>query len=231
MNQEFAAHGPDELCKIGKALFNASKQNVLDEQVQMTRLLESLAKTEILQYPFTARHTGTDSVPDFQLKSGAHRIAVEITKIAVPDVEHARALQNKGINRTLALSSLYRKKSKPRLKEGVVAEGFGTPPLVFPVSIDEHDNIWIESARASLIAKSIVIARSDFQRGDENWLLMWDRIGTVDWQLNLRINAFAKLLAEFWKPAWFSRVFVQDEDFFWASMFTPTDSIILPNHQ
>ena len=111
MNWQFTARSSAELAKIGKALFNASKQNVLDEQVQMTRLLESLARTEILTYPVSINHTGINSVPDFQLESGPHRIAVEITKVAVPDVEHARSLQHKGLNRTLAISSLYRKEN------------------------------------------------------------------------------------------------------------------------
>jgi hypothetical protein len=231
MNWQFTARSPAELAKIGKALFNASKQNVLDEQVQMTRLLESLARTEILHYPIRVCHTGINSVPDFQLESGGRRIGVEITKVAVPDVEHARALQNKGLNSTLGISSLYRKENKPRRKEKIIAEGFGIPTFVFPVSLDEHDTIWIEAAEASLTTKSAVIARPDFQRGDENWLVLWDRIATADWELGARQATFAGLLCIYWKPGWFSHVFLQDCDFFWQAMFTPSESTLLPSHR
>ena len=196
----------------------------------MTRLIESLARTIVLRYPVSVRHTGINAVPDFQLATGARRIAVEITKVAVPDVEHARALQRKGMNRTLAISSLYRKEKKPRRKQQVIAEGFATPAFVFPVSLAEHDQIWIQEAEASLTAKSAVIARSDFLRGDENWLLLWDHIGTADWELKTRQSTFANLLASYWREGWFSRVFLQDHDFFWQAMFTPTESALLPSH-
>src|SRR5712664_1614622 len=112
MDWQFTAQSGAELAEMGDVLFNASKQNVLDEQVQMTRLLESIARTQILQHPMSLSHTGISSVPDFQLESGARRIAVEITKVAVPDVEHARALQQKGLNQTLDISSLYRRENK-----------------------------------------------------------------------------------------------------------------------
>ncbi len=231
MNWQFIALNSSKLASIGTALFKATSQNVLDEQVQMTRLLESLARTQILKYPVSVIHSGTNSVPDFQLEAGPSRISVEITKIAVPDVEHARALQNRGMNRTLAISSLYRKEIKPRRKEKVIAEGFGTPTFVFPVSVDEHNKIWIEAAEASLKAKSAVIARSDFQRRDENWLLLWDRIGTADWELKARQNVLASLLSHYWKPDWFSCVILQDGDFFWQAMFNPKESVLLPSYR
>jgi hypothetical protein len=228
---EFTANTSGELAKVRKSLPERAKATVAGELFQMSRLLESLARTSLIEYPFKARHTGEKSVPDFQLNSGAHRIAVEITKIAVSDVEHARALQQKGLNRTLAISSLYRKASRPRRKEEVIAEGFGTPTFVFPVSLDEHDRIWLETAESSLTAKSDAIARPDFQRGEENWLLLWDRIGTADWELDKRKSALKILLARHWKPGWFSRVFLQEDYFLWQLMFTPSESRQLPSYR
>ena len=137
MKWTFTANSPAELASIGHALFNASKQNVLDEQVQMTRLLESLASASIEQFPVRVRRTGEVGVPDFQLEFGQRRIAAELAKIAVQDVEHARGLQQKSFNRTLALSSLYRKAAKPRSKDEVIAEAFVVPAMSFPVSVQE----------------------------------------------------------------------------------------------
>lgn len=231
MEWDFTAHAPTELASIRQSLFNASKQNVLDEQVQMTRLLESLARTSFLQYPVRVRHTGEKGVPDFQMDSGTRRISVEITKIAVADVEHARALQQRGLNRTLAISSLYQKKDAPRRKKDVISEGFLLPSMSFPVSIEEHNRIWLEQAETSLLAKSAVIAREDFAHGDEDWLLLWDRIGTSEWELDTRREALTRLLERYWKPGWFSCVFLQDHHFFWQMMFTPPGSTLLPSYR
>src|SRR5437899_6202827 len=117
MDRDFTATSPEELAKIGDALFKARTQKHLDEQVQMTRLLEALAETSILQFPLRVRHTGERDVPDFQLESCGHSIAVEVAKITVQDVEHARGLQRKGIKRTLTISSLYREQPKRRTKD------------------------------------------------------------------------------------------------------------------
>lgn len=231
MALDFSAHTPAELANIRQSLFTASKQNALDEQVQMTRLLESLAHTQVLQYPTRVRHTGNNSVPDFQMESGTRLISVEITKIAIADVEHARALQHRGLNQTLAISSLYQKKDAPRRKQEVITEGFLTPSMSFPVSVEEHNRIWLEEAQASLVAKSVVIARDDFKHGDEDWLLLWDRIGTSEWELAMRRQSVARLLERYWKPRWFSCVFLQDHHFFWQAMFTPTGSTMLPSHR
>ena len=48
MEWNFIAKNPDELASIGNALFTASKQKHLDEQVQMTRLLEAVSALSIL---------------------------------------------------------------------------------------------------------------------------------------------------------------------------------------
>ena len=66
VDRDYIANSSEELANIGKSLFLATKQNHLDEQVQMPRLLESLAKTETLSFPLSVRHT-PQFVPDFQL--------------------------------------------------------------------------------------------------------------------------------------------------------------------
>src|SRR2546425_9498485 len=120
MNWNFIANTPVELASIGHALFNATKQKFLDEQLQMTRLLEALSSSTIVRFPVRVRHTGEDGVPDFRVKFGQRRISTELAKIAVQDVEHARGLQRKRLNRTVSLSSLYRKGPKPRTKGQVI---------------------------------------------------------------------------------------------------------------
>lgn len=114
------ANTPDDLTSIGNSLFRGPKQKHLDEQVQMTRLLETLSKTSIPQYPFRIRYSGESGAPDFHIESGGRHIGVELSKVAVQNVEHARSLQRKEVKSTLSISSLYRKQPKPRTKETLI---------------------------------------------------------------------------------------------------------------
>ena len=131
MGWNFTANRSDELANIGKSLLKAFKQKHLDEQVQMTRLLEALSSTSFLRFPVRIRYAGETGTPDFQIESGGRHIGVELSKVAVQDVEHLRSLQRREIRQTSAISNLYRKQSKPRTKGEVVADSFLTPAMVF----------------------------------------------------------------------------------------------------
>jgi hypothetical protein len=100
----------------------------------MSRFLEVMSSSQFFQFPIRVRHTGVKDVPDFQLKSGGRRIAIELAIITVQDVECARGLQKRGLKQTLGISSLYRKKSKPRTVKEVIKEGFSNQPFRFGVS-------------------------------------------------------------------------------------------------
>ncbi len=226
MDWNFTANTPTELAHIGKALFNASKQKHLDEQVQMTRLLEALSTSPVLQFPVRIRHTGENGTPDFQLESGGQRIGAEVSKIAVQDVEHARGLQGKEMKGTLAISTLYRMQSKPRTKDEVIAEGFLTPSFVFPVTVAEYNSIWLNAVTAELEDKSMVLQRDHFDHGVEDWLVLWDRIGTSEDEIKQRIESVRDILASRWKPDWYSHVFLQDKIFRWSVMFTSSGHLL-----
>lgn len=226
MDWSFTANTSTELAHIGKALFNASKQKHLDEQMQMARLLEALSTTPVLQYPVRVRHTGETGTPDFQLESGGQRIGAEVSKIAVQDVEHARGLQGKELKGTLAISSLYQTQSKPRTKDEVIAEGFITPSFVSPVTVAEYNSIWLNAVTAELEDKTIVLQSGHFDRGVEDWLVLWDRIGTAEDEVEQRIESVCSILASRWKLGWYSHVFLQDESFRWSVMFTSSGHLL-----
>lgn len=229
MKWDFTFDSPNELAKIGKKLLKASKQKFLDEQLQMTRLLESMSSTCIFQFPVRVRHTGEYGVPDFQIESGGRRIAIELAKITVQDVEHARGLQRNGLKRTLDISSLYRKKLQPRTKNEVIKEGFSTPTWVFGVSPDELNEIWLKEITTQLDEKTAVLQRSNFEHGDEDWLVLWDRIETDEFEIKPRMEAVKGLLASRWKPDWYSRVFVQQTEIPpFLGVFSKTEFIPIP---
>ena len=89
MKWDFTAGSPEQLAKVGRKLFTATKQKFLDEQLQMTRFLEAMSLSSMLEFPVQVRHTGENAVPDFQIESGERRIAIELAKITVQDMEHA----------------------------------------------------------------------------------------------------------------------------------------------
>ena len=232
MNWDFTANSPDELAKVDSKLLNASRQSLLDEQVQMSRLLEAISSVSIFEFPVRVRHTGANGVPDFQVESGRRRIAIELAKITLQDVEHARGLQREGLKQTLEISSLYLKKSRPRTRDEVNKEGFSKQPFKFGISPHELNEIWIREIAAQLDEKTATLQGSQFEHGDEDWLVLWDRIGTDEPEITARIEILKSLLATRWKrQGWFSRVLVQQTEWFpFVAVFSETELISIPNN-
>jgi hypothetical protein len=230
MNWDFTATTPTKLrLGIAPALLRGRvAKRIGSEKLQMTRLLETLARTSILQYPVHVKHT-TECVPDFQLASGNRRISIEVTRVKFQDVEHGRAIQERGMQRPLSVTSLLPKPGGPRKKRDIIQDGFGMPTWLFPSSPEDDERVWLNQARESLDAKTKVLGRKDYARGDENWLVLLDPIGTIYPELQTRKDNFSVLLAEFWSAEWFSRVFLQDIYYDWQMTFTSRESVVLHN--
>ena len=346
---EFTATTPDQLAKVRQSLPRRQQPTVAGELFQMACLLESLANTDVIAYPLKARHTGENSVPDFQLESGPRRIAAEMAKVTTTNLEHARSLQmrmpdapfhfaaqdlchpepfarklkaardgcyrfvagrlpaecqawlaawnghdnvpdsvielfvaglnsiidgppvegdpklfgdrpraevprvedfpleetprdRKGwledafweewvtpINPTLMVSPFLRQNDPRMPRDEVLETGFLVPALgVGGPSLQEEHQIWIQKVSSEVQDKSAKLTAGGFCHGDEDWLVLWDRLGTADWQLSSRAEAVSKSLAPLWKPGWFSRVFIQDEHFDWQLMFIANKHAMLP---
>jgi hypothetical protein len=61
--------------------------------------------------------------------------------------------------------------------------------------------------------KTAAFQRDQFEHGNEDWLMLWDRIGTDEFEIKPRIEAVKNLLVSHWKPNWYSRVFIQQIEF------------------
>jgi hypothetical protein len=199
---------------------------VATEKLQMTRLLQALAETSILQYPVHVKHT-TECVPDFQLVTGNRRISVELTRVKFQDVEHGRAVQERELKQTLTITRLFPKQERPRTKRDIINDGFGVPPWLFPSPPEENEQVWLNQAKESLMAKTKVLARKDYARGEENWLVLLDPVGTIHSDYKVRMENVSLLLAQFWTAEWFSRVFLQDTYFEWQMMFSQHEHSII----
>ncbi len=228
MDYEFVAITPQELLAgIGSQLCAGRvSKTVANERVQMMHLLKALAATPVLQYPITVRQT-SDRVPDFQLTMGTRRVGVELTRIGFQDLEHGRALQARGLKRTVSASALLPRAGGPRSRKEVIQDGFGVKPFVFPLSVEEESRVWGEGAKSSLEAKTAVLARKDFAHGDEDWLVIVDSAGEVPEEAQGRLGGFLWVVAGFWVPGWFSRVFLQDNFYRWQAMFTASGYSVL----
>jgi hypothetical protein len=337
---EFTAETPEQLTKVRQYLPKRAKATVAGELFQMVWLLQSLAKTDLLAYPFKARHTGENGVPDFQLESGCRRLAVEIAKVTTTNLEHARSLQMRfpdppshygiddlcspqtftwklkadrddwyrfvatrlpaefrswlstwngkeempdkmkellvatlnsiidgpaiendpvlvrafprptlfrvegfpceetprdrkswlddalweemavPINPTLMVSPFIRKNDSRMSRKEVLANGFFVPPFdLGGPTLEEEHHIWVDRVWSEVQDKTTKLAAENFSHGEEDWLVLWDRLGSADWQLAARAEAVSQRLASLWKPGWFSRVFIQDQHFEWQLMF------------
>jgi hypothetical protein len=225
---EFIADTAEQLLAgIKPALCSGSvSKTVANERVQMMHLLKALAATPVVQYPIRVRHT-SDKVPDFQLTMGKWRIGAELTRIGFQDLEHGRALQAHGLQGTLDATALLPSGGSPRSRKAVIQDGFGVKPFVFGPSVEEANRIWIHGARESLEAKTAILAGKDFAHGDEDWLVLVDSDGEVAEEAEERRDLFAGVLAGFWGPGWFSRVFLQDHFYRWQAMFTASESSML----
>jgi len=227
---EFQAKSRDELLRIGLQDSNVLRgpdQNRLDEQVQIAHLLGSLATVSWVKFPVRLSHAPNE-VPDFQVQLAGFEIGIEVTKVAVPDVEHARALQNRGLNRTLGISSLLRRKSQPRSRAEIVSEGFMIQQAVRPLSLEEHRDIWLREAIHRLDEKTRVAGSDRFRHGQEDWLLLWDRIGTAECELPERLRELKGILEPRWRGGWYSAVVLQARYFDWQFQFRSTDVTRLP---
>lgn len=113
-------------------------------------------------------------------------------------------------------------------KREIVETGFLVSAQDFGPDISQEREIWMERVLEEISDKSRTHAGGDFQHGSEDWLLLWDRLGTPDWDLWHRASALSHRLGKQWRDKWFTRIFIQDEYFEWQIMLTPVGVSRLP---
>ncbi len=212
MKWDLTLNLPEELENIGDKLIKSRRSAPLHEQWQMSRLLEAASSASIFEFPIQIRHTGEQDVPDFQIKSGERQIAVELAIISTQDLECARGLQKRKkrkIERAMNTTNLLRMKAKPRTEDEILADAFAIPARMHGLSIEERHGIWIKQANAQLSEKTAVLRGEQFEHGDEDCIVIRDKIGTRESEVKLRMGVAKELLASYWQEGWYSRVFIQ----------------------
>jgi len=213
MNETVKAHSPDEVAaKFGYSFYTGTTQPELDERVQLGKLLLVAAETPLLRYPLEVTHT-RDRKPDFRLAMGSTFVGVEATKVANERLEQARVLHRERGLGTICISSYLKEPSERRTREQDFKDSFLMSSFVMGNTIEDEDEFWIKQAEKILRRKADIFRRSNFERQQENWLLLWDKLRSSDWDLQRRIPMLSALLQEFWGHDWFSKVILEQNQF------------------
>ncbi len=123
-------------------------------------------------------------------------------------------------NPTLMVSPFIRQDDTGMSRDEVMNTAFVLPALgIGGPTLEEERQIWVQRVCSEIEDKSGKLMAGKFADADEYWLVLWDRMGTPEWELSARVGAVSQRLASCWKPGWFSRVFIQDEHFEWHVMF------------
>ncbi len=199
--------------QFGCAFYSGTTQAELDERRQFGKFLEAAAFTSLLRYPVEVEHT-RDRNPDFRLMNGPTMVVgVEVTKIAKEKLEEARRLNRERGDGTMCISSYLKESSDQRTREAGFAES--QLPPVFPegIPIEEEDESWLNKAESVVRRKTEIYQRPNFERQQENWLLLWDKLSSSPEDLERRVPKLLIFLRKFWKNDGFSKVIVEQSHF------------------
>ncbi len=222
LQNEFEAISPEQFPAMLDAFLpdRGDNEAATVERFQLTKLLGLLFTLGKLRFPLKLTHSST-LTPDSHLYLGAakNHIGVELTRLALRNVEQARkihALQGAGV----LSSSVFYKHGLPELEDSEIrkrAINNVTPPFFSPPTEKESQEVWLERFCEGLEKKTIQFNKTHFKHGEEDWLVIWDRLRVDFWPLENRMEELEQVLTLYWNRAkWFDKVFIQDQHFRWT---------------
>ena len=107
-----------------------------------------------------------------------------------------------------------------RKRADILSDGFLLPQFVFG-STEEDDTSWLEQAESIVQRKTKNLSRPDFDRQEENWLLLWDKLSSSQFDLHRLVPKFSALLKKFWGAEWFNKVILEQTYFQCFIVFSP----------
>lgn len=229
MQKPVRAENPSDVAnRFGPSFYGGRTQPELDERVQLGKFLEAAAHTELVKYPLEVTHVRNQR-PDFKLVLGKTQVGVEVTKVANEELESARSLQRKKHLGTLSITPFLSKPDSATSRRQRVSSGFTTPAVLFPNEVADEDSFWLEKALEIVERKSIHLCQSDYGRGEENWLLLWDRLSSAEADLRRRIAQLENALWMKWKGTFFSRLIVEQAQFSCFAILSSHGTTWLPD--
>jgi len=200
----------------------------LDERLQLGKFLEAVAHTKLLKYPLEVTHVRNQR-PDFELVLGKTQVGVEVTKIANEELESARSLQRKKHLGTLSTTPFLRKPDSATSRHERVNSAFTTPSVLFSNDAADEDSFWLEKALEMVERKRRHLCQSDYGRGEENWLLLWDKLSSTEVELRQRVAQLEDALWLEWKSTFFTRLVVEQAQFSCFAVLSSQGTTWLPD--
>jgi hypothetical protein len=211
---KFIANSPDEVAQVfGSSFYNEShpqSQPELDERVQLSKFLKTAAFTPICRYPIEVNVLPRDHKPDFRATFGGRIVGIEASKIANGDLEQVRSHQSKGSFGTMELSSFLKGGGRRTLSQKL-SDALITPTFIFanPTQRKDEDEFWLKQAQIIIQRKDEISKTPAFNRYDESWLLLWDKLASDEEELQRRSFRLAQTLVRFWHPDRFKKIIIQ----------------------
>lgn len=222
MHPGFKAESQQALGDGFKQLLSGPTQKALNEQRQLANLLAKLSQRGFINYPVTVKHSDR---PDFQVLFGNRQISIEASKLTTVNLEYAASMQRSGLNAVLTSTELLRAGHQLMPRDEVVRKGFCIAQNSIPPTFLESDSLWCEQFKIVTSRKMAILSAGGYQCGDENWLLLWDKIGTPRWRIERRLTHLQEWAASIRKPnKHFDQILIQAEDFAWIARLSIDES-------
>jgi hypothetical protein len=159
------------------------------------RLLATWANTDYLSYPLRLIHRNK---PDFLLCYDEHKVGIEFTEATSQELAETYALaEQDGVEeRVLFMDQFKRgtpKRTASQRREIIRKQPHG------PGWIDEEcEKEWVKSMIDNLCKKTGAFNKPEFEKYDENWLLIYDNLPVPLIKIEDVMRGFMEALNRYW---------------------------------
>ena len=140
------------------------------ERWSICKLLSTLANQNQLTYPLQLIH---DDRPDFLIKFTSEQVGIEFTEARNRNQAHYQAILNREFSEKIYSPSLFQLGKPEMSKDGMLADL--KQDLLFgpPLTGDKPERDWVEYIKNTVEAKLLGLAKPEFRKFDQNWLLIY----------------------------------------------------------
>ena len=179
------------------------------------RFLVTIADTDLLPFPFCVEPRDKPDLVLFFPKTG-RRIGVELTEAILEDQANTDAQAERECSPDIRHRYRYRVSDPPRPQDEIRTRAQGKEPIR-PFMGDSVERDWVEAMLHVVQKKADKLAKLDFTKYKNNWLLIYDNLESVS-LLDERV-ATERLNRSLFRSSGgtnpFDRIFVQRPRFIW----------------
>lgn len=175
------------------------------ERWSMCRLLSTLAWKYDLEYPLIVTKSER---PDYILEKSEYLVGVEVTEAVKEDMVRAQALHDNDTDEVLDTSLFKwrdRRKTNDELrgiKKSVSLTGPGWEG-------DEREKEFADAISDIVEKKSRKLLEETYQRGDEDWLVIYDNLALHKIDRTKSLSYLCISLDNYWSNDTFDRIYIE----------------------